>query len=74
MDRAVTLADYFSQKNYKLPLKEVKKIFLKLTKGVNHLHNNNVTHRDLKPANIVLSFDEDDEMVLKIIDFGVATN
>lgn len=40
-----------------------------LVKGVHYLHNNRVIHRDLKLGNILLN----DEMEVKIGDFGLAT-
>lgn len=44
--------------------------FLKqLLLGVKHLHDNKVIHRDLKLGNLFLN----DEMELKIGDFGLAT-
>ena len=38
--------------------------------GLDHCHRNGFAHRDLKPENIML----DHLSVLKIIDFGFATN
>lgn len=44
--------------------------FLKqLLLGVKHLHDNKIIHRDLKLGNLFLN----DEMELKIGDFGLAT-
>lgn len=40
-----------------------------LFSAVEHLHNHSVVHRDLKPENILL----DNDLVLKVSDFGFAT-
>ncbi|PAV83202.1 hypothetical protein WR25_16589 [Diploscapter pachys] len=39
--------------------------------GINKLHKHNIVHRDLKPANILITLENDKE-VLKISDFGLA--
>ncbi|XP_072319656.1 serine/threonine-protein kinase PLK1 [Eucyclogobius newberryi] len=48
---------------------EARYFMLQLLKGVQYLHNNRIIHRDLKLGNIFLN----DDMVLKIGDFGLAT-
>jgi len=42
-----------------------------VAKGLSRAHKNNVIHRDIKPENIFLC-DNDGEIVVKILDFGVA--
>lgn len=42
-----------------------------VAKGLTRAHKNNVIHRDIKPENIFLC-DNDGEIVVKILDFGVA--
>ena len=39
--------------------------------GINKLHKHNIVHRDLKPANILITLENDKE-ILKISDFGLA--
>lgn len=48
---------------------EARYFMMQLLKGVQYLHNNRIIHRDLKLGNIFLN----DEMDLKIGDFGLAT-
>ena len=38
------------------------------------MHSHGISHRDLKPDNVIVGFDEDGLLVVKIIDFGVATD
>ncbi len=46
-------------------------IILQVCRGLKHAHAAGLIHRDLKPQNLFLSREDDDEVV-KIIDFGVA--
>uniref|UniRef100_A0A8C6SJW3 Serine/threonine-protein kinase PLK n=1 Tax=Neogobius melanostomus TaxID=47308 RepID=A0A8C6SJW3_9GOBI len=48
---------------------EARYFMMQLLKGVQYLHNNRIIHRDLKLGNIFLN----DDMDLKIGDFGLAT-
>ncbi len=40
--------------------------------GLGKAHHADVVHRDIKPANLFLTEEEDDEVVVKILDFGIA--
>jgi serine/threonine protein kinase len=48
----------------------IKKVFLQILDGVEHLHELGIAHRDVKPENIVCS---NDGTVVRIVDFGLAT-
>ena len=46
-------------------------IMRQLLLAINHCHSNGIAHRDIKPENIMIS-DEEDEVEVKLIDFGLA--
>ncbi|PVZ98349.1 hypothetical protein BB558_001217 [Smittium angustum] len=48
---------------------EIRSLMLQLGRGIGYLHENSVLHRDLKLRNLVIN----DEMEVKITDFGLAT-
>lgn len=48
------------------------RVALQVARGLAKAHEAGVVHRDLKPANIFLSRREDDEPMVKILDFGVS--
>lgn len=50
-----------------IPLKNIKKIFYQIVKGVDFIHENGFLHRDLKTANILIKGDK-----IKIADFGLS--
>lgn len=47
-------------------------IFIQIANGLMHAHSNAVIHRDLKPENIIAGKNESGELLVKIIDFGIA--
>ena len=73
IDGAFTLHQFFKNNRLRLEEKTIKSIFARVLRGVIHLHEKGIAHRDLKPDNILLGFDEDGEMIVKIIDLGFAT-
>lgn len=48
------------------------KILVQAAAGIARAHASGVIHRDLKPANLFLAVGADDEITVKILDFGVA--
>jgi serine/threonine-protein kinase len=55
----------------RIPKSELIPIAKQIAKGLRAAHEAGVVHRDLKPQNIFLA-QQDDEMVVKVLDFGVA--
>ncbi len=66
------LFDYI-QKEKCFTEKKASIIFRQLLSAVNHLHKKNIVHRDLKPENIVFVKTNDNDIFIKIIDFGAST-
>jgi serine/threonine-protein kinase len=48
------------------------KLILQATMGLAKAHEHGTVHRDIKPANIYLTRRESGELVVKILDFGIA--
>ncbi len=54
-----------------LPVKRRVALMIKVCRAVEHAHQKGIIHRDLKPSNILI-VEQDEEVVPKVIDFGVA--
>lgn len=46
-------------------------LFIQVCLAIHHAHQRGIIHRDIKPSNILVSI-RDDELVPKVIDFGIA--
>jgi serine/threonine protein kinase len=55
-----------------LPEAVVSKIALQATRALVVAHERGIVHRDIKPANLFLHRLEDGEIIVKLVDFGVA--
>ena len=56
---------------YRLTIKERLCLFLHVCEAIQHAHQKGIIHRDIKPSNILVVI-QDQEMIPKVIDFGVA--
>jgi serine/threonine-protein kinase len=56
----------------RLPPDQAVRIAVQAARGLGKAHEVGVVHRDLKPANIFLAEREDDEPLVKILDFGIS--
>jgi serine/threonine protein kinase len=60
------------QHEERLPPDVAVRIAVQVARGLAKAHEAGVVHRDLKPANIFLCDREDDEPLVKILDFGIS--
>ncbi len=65
--RGQLLSDIIKEKG-RINYKEVVKIAIQITAGLESAHRNNIVHKDIKPQNILLTEDG----TVKIADFGIA--
>jgi len=56
---------------HKLTIEDRLNLFQQVCLAVHHAHQKGIIHRDIKPSNILIST-QDDQVLPKIIDFGVA--
>ena len=54
-----------------LSIEERLRLFQQVCQAVHHAHQKGIIHRDIEPSNILVS-SENDQIIPKIIDFGVA--
>jgi len=52
--------------------KDAASIMQKLLSAISYCHENNIIHRDLKPENILIEYITNNEIEVKIIDFGAS--
>jgi serine/threonine protein kinase len=55
-----------------LPVTEVAEILQQAARGLNAAHKLGIIHRDLKPDNIILTHSDEGELLVKVVDFGIA--
>jgi serine/threonine protein kinase len=55
-----------------LPVTEVAEILQQAAGGLNAAHRLGIIHRDLKPDNLFLTHRDKGELVVKVVDFGIA--
>lgn len=60
------------EENQQLTLVEAANIIVPICETLKHAHNHSIFHRDVKPDNVIISFDEHQNLDVKIIDFGLA--
>ena len=65
------LHNYIQTNNGVLPLKIIKNILYQILNGVTYIHSRNFLHRDLKPQNILINTTNNNDLIVKITDFGL---
>jgi len=60
------------QRRGALPVPEVAEILQQAARGLNAAHKLGIIHRDLKPDNIFLTRGDENELIVKVVDFGIA--
>jgi serine/threonine-protein kinase len=53
---------------------EIVRVGVQLLEGLAAAHDRGIVHRDIKPDNVFLTWDEEGELHVKLLDFGVAKN
>jgi serine/threonine protein kinase len=66
-----SLRDLLKQRGA-LPVPEVAEILQQAARGLNAAHKLGIIHRDLKPDNIFLTHGDEGELIVKVVDFGIA--
>lgn len=65
-----SLANYIN-KNTNLSIEKSLDIILSVATALDYIHSKNIIHRDLKPENVMIKIEES-QMIVKLIDFGLA--
>ncbi|MFU7557198.1 protein kinase domain-containing protein [Roseiconus sp. JC912] len=66
-----TPIDVYCDKN-RLRLSERLKLFTQVCDAIQHAHQKGVIHRDIKPSNLLVQSQDDDQAIVKVIDFGLS--
>ena len=70
----MALSDLWAKQEGILSANMARKLGADLCRGLAHLHHYGCIHRDVKPSNLLLQFDEQTPLTLKIGDFGWLTH
>jgi len=68
--RGVPITRYCDEQ--KLAPRERLELFAQVCHAVQHAHTKGIIHRDLKPTNVLVTLNDGDRPVPKVIDFGIA--
>lgn len=66
-----SLQDVLSHEGF-LDVASMVEIFCQVCRGLNHAHKRGIVHRDLKPSNIKLTDGDNNTVIVKVLDFGIA--
>jgi serine/threonine protein kinase len=65
------LSDLIAARGF-LPVAEALPLFIQVCNALSHAHEKQIVHRDIKPSNIMITHHDNGEMVVKVVDFGIA--
>ncbi len=66
----MTLRDLLAQNSPQLS--EALDLFIQIAEALSHAHKRGIIHRDLKPSNIMLTTTDSGDVLVKVLDFGIA--
>lgn len=67
-----TTVRQWSAAHGRFPLPLAADVAVQVLAGLDHIHRRGLLHRDISADNVMLSYDADDYLVVKIIDLGIA--
>jgi serine/threonine protein kinase len=67
-----TTVRQWSAAHGRFPLALAADVAVQVLAGLDHIHRRGLLHRDISPDNVMLSYDAEDRLVVKIIDLGIA--
>lgn len=68
--RGVPITEYCDQ--HQLTPRQRLGLFIQVCQAVQHAHQKGIIHRDLKPNNVLITLQDGDKPIPKVIDFGIA--
>jgi serine/threonine protein kinase len=67
-----TTVRQWSKANGRFPLGLAADVAVQVLAGLDYIHRRGLLHRDISSDNVMLMYDRDDRLVVKIIDLGIA--
>lgn len=68
----LSLKQTIVERSCKLKVEQVLEITIQILSALQHAHDRGVVHRDLKSQNVMVTWTEDRQVLIKVVDFGLA--